>query len=223
MKRKMKIRKSKLLIIIGLIYLWGCAQYAKTPTRDILVSNQVAEEGYGAYGYLVFTKRPTDSLYNRYYAICDAYLNNLESSAEYGDYEKSYLMPTYWLVTDTTSFNKNSRDCINWIDNYDYARAKTLASLVNKLNVEGPLLVAWGEAYEKVSEGEDALVLDLSNFADVDLDRAFGIWMNQITKDPNIWNEGFNLVLVKENFRNFLEKYGEQIVDSIKTVKDIFS
>jgi hypothetical protein len=219
----MKIQISKLLIILGLIYLWGCAKYSPTPTRDILVSNQIAEDGYGAYGYLVFTKRPSDSIYSRYYAICDAYLNNLEPNEKYRDFEKSYLMPTYWLVTDTVNFNKNSRACSNWIDNYDYARAKILASLVKKLDVEGPLFIAWSKPYENADEGEEALVLDLSNFADEDLNRAFGIWMNQITKDPNIWNDGFNLILVRENFRNFLEKYGGSIVDSIKTVKNIFS
>jgi len=147
----------------------------------------------------------------------------LEANEKYTDYEKSYLMPTYWLVTDTINFNKHSRNYSNWIDNYDYARAKILTSLVEKLDVDGPLLIAWRKPYENADEGEEALVLDLSNFADEDLDRAFGIWMNQITKDPNIWNDGFNLILVRENFRNFLEKYGDQIVDSIKTVKDIFS
>lgn len=223
MKKRRQILISKLLILLGLIYLWGCAKYSPTPTRDILVSNQVAENGYGAYGYLVFTKRPSDSLYNRYSAICDAYLNNLEANEKYTDSEKSYLMPTYWLVTDTINFNKHSRNYSNWIDNYDYARAKILTSLVEKLDVDGPLLIAWRKPYENADEGEEALVLDLSNFADEDLDRAFGIWMNQITKDPNIWNDGFNLILVRENFRNFLEKYGDQIVDSIKTVKDIFS
>jgi len=61
MKKRRQILISKLLILLGLIYLWGCAKYSPTPTRDILVSNQVAENGYGAYGYLVFTKRPSDS------------------------------------------------------------------------------------------------------------------------------------------------------------------
>lgn len=214
---------NKLILLTCIICLWNCAGYAPTPARDILMSGQIPEEGYGAYGYLVFTKRPSDSLQFRYERICDAYLNSLEQVSEYNDYERNLLMPTYWLVTDTVNFDKNSTYYADWIEYYDYARAKTLASYVNKLDALGPLLIAWSLPYEKVDEQEEALILDMSEFSDEDIERAFQIWMKQITVDPKIWNEGFNLTMVKERFRNFLEKYGEQIIDSVKTVKDIFS
>jgi len=194
---------------------------SSTPARDILFSNQQAPSGFGAYGYLILTKRPSENNLRRYMNVCAAFIRNLEPVTSYSADPQSWLMPTYWLAEDSTRVNHQQPDCLQWVLKYDYARAKRMASAINTLSSNGPILVAWSQPYETVANEETALVLNLSDFSDDDLDRAFGIWMDRITRDPEIWKAGFNLVLAKEVYRNFLEKYGDYIVSSVKVIKEI--
>jgi hypothetical protein len=220
-----KTRKiSSLLFVYTLaVILAGCGtkEMAPTPVRDVLLSGEPAPVGYGAYGYLVFTKRPSENDMERYAAVCLAYIRNLEPLSRYSPDVSPSLMPTYWLVAGEADFDERSPDCRMWVDSYDYPRAKVMASAVSALDSDGPLLVAWSKPFEIVAPGERALILDLSDFSNEDLDRAFGIWMDRITRDPAVWHAGFNLVLAKEAFRNFLEQYGDHIVKAISTVKEI--
>ena len=62
-------------------------------------------------------------------------------------------------------------------------------------------------------------MLDLSDFADEDLERAFGIWKDRIVMDPTVWRKGFNVVLCREALRNLLQKYGDTVLAVIKPTK----
>jgi hypothetical protein len=205
------------LMVLGLFS--SCA--APTPARDVLFSGQEAPSGFGAYGYLIFTKRPSNDDFARYMAVCNAFIRNLEPVYKYTREPTPKIMPTYWLAENTMEVNDRNPDCQKWIEFYDYAQAKTIASSVGVLTSEGPILVAWNQPFEKISNYETALVLDLSRFSNDDLDRAFRIWMDRITRDSRVWHAGFDLVLAKEAFRNFFEKYGDDIIKSVETIKKI--
>jgi hypothetical protein len=56
----------------------------------------------------------------------------------------------------------------------------------------------------------------MSDFRDEDITRAFLIWRNQLSRDPSVWEDGFELVLAREMFRSFLNTYGEQIVAIVR-------
>ena len=220
---------SRLAIIIWImpilqLGLVGCAKkeaIAPTPARDVLFSGQATPTGYGAYGYLIFTKRPSENDMDRYLKVCDAYNRYLDPVSEYTKSSRPNIMPTFWLAKEGKGVDNRKTDCEAWVKFYDYARAKSVARLTNVLSKKGPILVAWRHPYEMVEQNEEALVLDLSKFSNDDLDRAFGIWLDRITRDPKIWHDGFNLILVRESFRNFLEKYGDDILQSIKSVKEL--
>lgn len=122
-------------------------------------------------------------------------------------------MITYWLVDQRSS---NVSDCGALVEHYDYATANEIASEVKKLSATGPVLVAWSKPYGRDAGTSDALVLDLSDFSDDDLDRAMGIWKDRIVRDPSVWNKGFNSTKAKEAFRNLLQRYGDQILTIIK-------
>lgn len=190
------------------------------PVRGVLFSGQEAPAGYGAYGYLVFTKRPSAQTMSHYLTICQAFVGNLESVSAYHDFDRASLMPTYWLAVTDAAIDDEVPDCNEWIENYDYARAKVLAVAISALDSDGPLLVAWSTPFERVVDGEEALVFDLSGFADEDLDRAFGIWMDRIARDPEVWHDGFELVRAREAVRSFLERYGDHVVRAIGTIKE---
>jgi hypothetical protein len=138
-----------------------------------------------------------------------------EYLAEDQDVDPQSLMVTHWLVRERV---RETADCELLIDTYDYAQATKIASSIGKLGAEGPILVAYGQPFERASPSSNALVLDLSNFADEDLDRAFGIWKDRITRNPAVWKDGFNLELVREAFRNLIQKYGEQIVGVVEAI-----
>ena len=84
--------------------------------------------------------------------------------------------------------------------------------------MSGPILAAWARPFED-SASSQALVLDLSDFADEDLDRAFGIWRDRITRDPAVWRDGFIVVLCREALRSLLQKYGDGILAVINPTK----
>jgi hypothetical protein len=222
-----RIAVSQLTLYLIVLLLVGCedhqeeAAMAPTPARDVLFSNEEAPSGFGAYGYLIFTKRPSDDNFDRYIAVCNAFIRNLEPVSDYPSSSWPSIMPTYWLAQNQGQIDKDYPECQQWMEFYDYSRAKSIASATKVLSSEGPILVAWSQPFEKTGNNETALVLDLSDFSNRDLDRAFGIWMDRITRDPKIWRDGFNLVLAKESFRSFFEEYGDRFIRAVKTVKEI--
>jgi hypothetical protein len=227
----MRINRSALrsrVLYLAALLLVGCAgryqaAMPPTPVRDVLFSDQEAPFGFGAYGYLIFTKHPTNDDFSRYISVCAAFIRNLEPVSDYPPTSRPQIMPTYWLAKNHKGIDNRYPDCQRWVEFYDYSRAKIIASAAKVLASKGPILVAWTQPFETASNDETALVLDLSDFSDDDLNRAFGIWMDRITRDPKVWHAGFNVVLAKEAFRNFLEKYGDDIIKAVKTVKEIIT
>ena len=90
-----------------LVILVGCSQASQpepipvtveTPVRMFLHSEGVPDQGLGAYGYVVFTQRPSEQDSSRYMAFCAAYLRALESIEEYEESRRDLLMVTYWFT-----------------------------------------------------------------------------------------------------------------------------
>jgi hypothetical protein len=164
---------------------------------------------------VLFNARPVDkSSKQRYVAACEAYLATLEPDSSYvatvgGDLAR--LMPTYWPVTEIPAH----QTCEHLIQAYDFARAKPLLSLVGRLAQAGPILAAWDTVPDGHVRPTHRLILDLSNFSNEDMERAFEIWIQQFTQDPSLWQRGFDAVRIKESFRNLLQKYGDQIMEIV--------
>jgi hypothetical protein len=182
------------------------------PTRDYLTHNATPSAAYGAFGYVLFTNEPIDeAAKRRYLAACSAFIATMEPTASYNNYDSARLMPTYWLLTATPVH----QTCDKLVGGYDYARAKPLLSLVGKLASTGPVLAAWDTSPEQNTSPKHQLILDLSNFSDDDMERAFGIWIQQFAKDPSLWQHGFDAVRIRESFRSLIQKYGGQIMEVV--------
>ena len=180
------------------------------PVRDVLVRGEPARAGFGAYGYLIFTARPSPNTQERYTRVCESYFRKLEAAGEYPRVQPWDLMVTYWLLTRPVA-DSSPPKCDLLIENYDYAKANDITSAVGMHSAEGPILVAWRAPYPEGTL-RDSLVLDMSRFADDDLDRALGIWKDQIARDPAMWQSGFQLVKVREALRSFVQTYGSWII-----------
>jgi hypothetical protein len=140
-------------------------------------------------------------------------MRNLEPLARLGRAATDVVF-TYWVLSGSSA-DRVSEDCDSLVSRYDYARAAQIAAAVDRPGAVGPLLVAYPTILQ-AGQVADTLLFDLSDFSDVDLDRAFAIWKDRVGRDPATWNQGFQLVLIREAFRNFLERYGNDVLRIVR-------
>ena len=188
------------------------------PVRAYLFVGEPTPQGYGAYGFLIFNARPSETDVKRYELICEKFREKLEQAWGQTVEERSNQMATFWPLQIPRSSGVEFWPCQKLIETYDYRRAAEIATVIHKQAVSGPILAAWARPFED-SASSQALVLDLSDFADEDLDRAFGIWRDRITRDPAVWRDGFIVVLCREALRSLLQKYGDGILAVINPTK----
>jgi hypothetical protein len=171
----------------------------------------------GAYGYLVFTHRPTSESRARYINVCRLYETEFDPLDESYLVDRSMLMVTFWPLNTKSKPVKSDRNCDLLIDQYDYHIANEITSAVQELDSDGPLLVAWSVPYVTGMQRGDALVLNMSRYADTDIDRAFRIWKSQISKGPEGWHDGLFTKNALEKIRNLFQQNGQAIGDAVKT------
>lgn len=185
------------------------------PARAFCLKNTDCGSEYAAYGYIIFTSRPTDAISKqRYLSVCHAFIGTLEPVSKHSDKTpKSEIATTFWLL-DSQPENENS--CEELVERYDYARAAGIATALRELSAAGPLLVAWGNPYADQSEKGQRLLIDLSRLPPNELNNAFLIWRDNISQDQRFLGKKFNIGLARIEFRNFIEKYGESILKIVK-------
>ena len=192
-------------------------ELADVPIRSLLVKGEDPIKHYAAYGYVVFTKRPSTNDLARYRQFCRAYIRNLETIHEYDLYAtKASFMVTHWLVTERVA-SHDPDDCTKMVEVYDYSHAKLIASTANGLAARGPLLIAWTKPYETVRRFDDGLVFNLSNFPNDRFDDALGIWMKHITLNEKVWNDGITYQETKARFLKAFDQYGDSFFRLIAT------
>ena len=59
---------------------------------------------------------------------------------------------------------------------------------------------------------EEYLKFDLSDFSDEDMRDAILIWKERIAKNPEMWDKGFRIEIIRAICRNFLNTYGDKIL-----------
>jgi len=205
----------KIIISLIVLLLWSCTNQTspvKTPYLEsyIPASSYVYRgekevSGYGAYGYVLFASKPNSLNMRRYLKTAEAFLETLEDVSSYSRYNPKSLMVTFWPLTTRTMINSSSL-----VKMYDYSLSTSILSSIEKLNVNGPVLVAFENSY--VLKNKHMLILDMSKFSDHEIKNAFLIWRNKISQDPLYWKNGFDFALIKIELRSFLNKYGDSIL-----------
>lgn len=184
------------------------------PARAFCSREKKCGRNYGAYGYLIFTKRPTnEATRQRYLSICKAYMANLEDAGNYAHIASTQIATTFWLLA-SKPVDENS--CDELIDRYDYARATEITASIHKLKSAGPILVASGQPDVAQTTTQELLIIDLGRMRNGDMDRAFAIWKDKISQDSKYWGKVFNLDLIVAEFSSFIRKYGGTIVQTVK-------
>ena len=208
------------LWVLIVFFIPGCAKPpTAVPVKGYLYTDEKELPGFGAYGYLLFPAQPSPGDAPRYEHVCEAFQRDLPTEAwGKAPEERTSQMATFWPLNVPRATAAKSLDCQSLVKNYDYRRASAIATAIRKQSARGPILTAWAKPFAE-TDSSPALVLDLSDFADEDLDRAFAIWRERITTDPAVWRNGFNLVLCREAFRNFFQKYGETVLAIVQPAK----
>jgi hypothetical protein len=185
----------------------------RVATRAYLYAGQPTPTGYGAYAYLIFNADPEKIDHERCMAVCEAFNGYLALTTESRSVpERRSQMVTFWPLTGSFT---GEPDCHRLVANYDRNFAAQIAASVSKQGARGPLLVAWTQPYGE--RDSKALVLDMSNFANVDLGRAIQKWEDQIALEPTHWQQGWKAVVVREEIRNAIENSAPVIVNVIAT------
>jgi len=191
------------------------ALHIPVAARDYLYKNQKAPDGFGAYGYVVFTSRPYSEKYlQRYVDLCKAFNSGLEETGQFSSRPDRNIMPTFWFLNQTKSSGKQT--LYELVENYDYARGAALASLCRKTGVQGPLLVAWTKPYEDVTAGDAALILDMSGFTDSDFVLAINAWKEHIIMKPENRQPSFLINQIKLAIRSQLRNKSDAILSALE-------
>jgi hypothetical protein len=206
------------LYVLIVFFVPGCESGGPAPVRGYLYAGEKELPGFGAYGYLLFNAKPSGGDAPRYQHVCEAFQRDLSEAWGNTPKERTSQMATFWPLNVPRSTAAKQLDCQSIVKNYDYRRASGIVSVIRKQSARGPILAAWPKPFPEANSSP-VLVLDLSDFADEDLDRAFGIWRDRIVGDPAVWRKGFNLVLCREAFRNFFQKYGDTILAIVQPAK----
>lgn len=182
--------------------------------RDFLVRGETTSPGFAAYGYLIFSGRPsTDEEKARYASICDAYLSKIESKAEYENMSPNMFATTYWPLTKKIS--PENANCQTIIEYYDYATAEKIISISGiRQNRRGPFVVAWTIPHEQADiNTKPKLILDLSTLPDDDMYYAIKLWKENVATDPVAWAQGkMNVKVILSAFVDFLKRYSDEIL-----------
>ncbi len=163
------------------------------PVRAYLRARDIPPVGAGAYGLVVFHSRPTPASRAKLMMVCTAFVaffpRNETSSVPLKD-----QMITVWPLDNPDARQAKADDCDFAINHYD--------------------LVASEEAIRDV-----VLVVDMSaDNTQADIDNKFRFWKNNIVEDPSLWRNGWSMEGVRVKIHNFVDHYGQAMLDAIKLV-----
>lgn len=187
-------------------------------SRGFAGPNHYPPSDFAAYGIVAFKSRPSDVNRDRFMMFCHVYIATLPHTTELFQVPLSQQMVTVWPIESDSlaiKLNRISRDsvCKIAVDNYGLVSAVTAANEASNAGVDtregGPYLFAWSPASAKGQSDVLVLFADLS-FVTTHKEAlaVFMLWRQDIESDPLVWNDGFNLELIKTKIRLWADLHG---------------
>lgn len=116
--------------------------------RSLLPAGQAETAGYGLYSYLLLGAPPSEASRERYLKAIEAYLALIPDVASLEEYVQRGELNVFYLPVRGTP---PSALTAQWaLDNYDYARARSLLRGLPEPNRDGPYILA---AFKPVGAG----------------------------------------------------------------------
>jgi hypothetical protein len=190
--------------------------------------SQYPPASFKAYGILAFPTRATPADQKRHVMFCNEYEADLPHVSEV-PIPPSQQMVTVWPLETSDQaerLNRTPRDprgCEYAVEHYGLVvalEAMNQAELTDEEKAEGgPFLLAWSPAAEKGKKPALVLKVDMSQITEAkDAKSLFIKWRADIERDPRTWDKGWNVELVREKLRYWLNDYGPKIF-SLVSVK----
>jgi len=108
--------------------------------RSLLAAGQSEAAGYGLYSYLLLGAPPSEASRERYLTAIEAYLSLIPDVASLEEYVPRAELNIFYLPVRGTPPSTLSAQ---WaLDNYDYARARSLLRALPEPNRDGPYILA---------------------------------------------------------------------------------
>lgn len=195
--------------------------------RDYLLRGYDEAEGYGLYSYVVLSKKPdTEEQLNQYISLFKAYRAVIQPVKEfvYLGYKKTDLNVTYWLLKIPDPTRISEKETISdwgfFVTNYDYARAQSILSHLERQGQEGPFIISYvaplsGPNISKSLGRDNILIVDLSKFNESDYHLAFQFYQQKVAQAPETWKKSFDLAGIRLACRSMLINYSESIISLV--------
>lgn len=193
------------------------------PTRVFAGPNQYPPKSFAAYGIVAFPAKATTDEIPRYNIICEAYVTTLLFYADV-HVPLNRQMVTVWPIEsdhEATRINNimtpPSKVCDAAVSHYGLLTAQEAIADARKNNARmdglGPFLLAWSPSEQKGRSDVLVLVTDLSEVTTTEqAQRLFQEWGNDIEKNPDLWEKGWNVNKLKTLIRLWADKYGERLL-----------
>ena len=108
--------------------------------RSFLLKNKTEQKGYGLYSYLLFGSPPDTASRERYRKAIETYLNLIPDIVSLEKYIPINDLNITYLPIESSPGNNVS---IDWIlDNYDYARARSILRFLPGNHRHGPYIIS---------------------------------------------------------------------------------
>jgi hypothetical protein len=114
--------------------------FSRETARSLLSAGQSEMAGYGLYSYLLLGAPPSEASRERYLKTIEAYLALIPDVANLEEYVPRGELNVFYLPVRGTP---SSALTAQWaLDNYDYARARSLLRGLPEPNRDGPYILA---------------------------------------------------------------------------------
>jgi hypothetical protein len=190
-------------------------------TRIFAGPNQYPPTEFAAYGIVAFRARATQADRSRYNMICEAYVGGLPAFSEVNA-PIQQQMATVWPIESNavaTQLNNAQRAslCRNAIDRYGLVTSIKAIDAARRSGVPfngiGPFLLAWSPPTTEGKLNALVLVADLSDVTTAaQAAEIFAQWSDDIQKDPDLWQRGWNIAKLRIKIQLWADRYGKQIL-----------
>lgn len=194
------------------------------PARVFMRAADIPPSNVGAYGILALRTRPTPASLSRLRMACASYLASLPAQNTLPSNIPLYdQMLTIWPLETAGKPEAKSNDCDYLLNNYDlYGGLSAIQDADHQgktLTGRGPYLIGWSPSNSRYLKDAVVLIIDLSPFdSQESFDEMFLIWQKRIVEDPELWRNGFSAERLRLAIRDFVDRYGQVILNSVKLV-----
>ena len=114
--------------------------FSRETARSLLSAGQSEMAGYGLYSYLLLGAPPSESSRDRYLKAIDAYLTLIPDVVDLEEYVPRRELNIFYMPVRSAPAPPVTAQWV--LDNYDYARARSLLRAVPGPNRDGPYILA---------------------------------------------------------------------------------